>query len=633
MKLIKNIALFGLATIGMSMGLSSCEDFLTITPTNQIVEEEFWQDKSDLNSAVTACYRRLIETDLLCKYIYWGEERSDNFTRSTNVSATGPVANILNGNLLPTYDQFNWEGMYNAINYCNKVLAHAPEVIAKDESFSENDWKPIRAEITTLRALCHFYLVRTFGEIPYITIDYNNDSQELRAPQSTQLAVLDSIIADLESVKDIAIIDYGNTIDNKGRITKKAVYALLADAYLWRASYKTGNNQPFKKVNLSSNYAGPLTEEELISRHEEYSTTAENDYHKCVEYCDLIIEMTTREKIEKINKSGMNIGGLEIAIELEDLLESNDDSNNKLPMLSGNIGAYNSIFGSGNSDESIFELQIDGSSNQNGMLTSIFVNVTNVSNGQTPTPPTMSQLVRSDVFENTLQDPNSPSYKGFTKTDYRRWESFVYDGDVMTKYELRSIEQESSPGITPLRNNDPSLTPLPKVNSTYRLSGNIDANWIVYRLSEIYLFKAEAMSQLYSDEENLKEAFKYVDVVFKRSNPYAYSLSNSSSSKDALNFASFSTSKDLESLIMSERQREFIGEGKRWYDLVRYALRRGSTSEMLAMFGGGEGIKAKLADIQSLFSPIYNQEIKNNNWLYQNGVWFVNETSSRTDEL
>lgn len=156
-------------------------------------------------------------------------------------------------------------------------------------------------------------------------------------------------------------------------------------------------------------------------------------------------------------------------------------------------------------------------------------------------------------------------------------------------------------------------------------------------MSEIYLMKAEAMTQLYSDTENLKEAFKYVREVYKRSNPYAYTTG--STNVDSLKFEGyFENSKDLEKLVLSERQREFVAEGKRWFDLVRYALRRGNTSDMLEILTrkystNRKSIQAKLADIQSLYSPVYNKEIKNNNLLYQNGVWFVNETSSKTDDL
>lgn len=623
--------------VGAGLALSSCEDFLTITPTSSIVEEDYWKDKNDLNNAVIACYKRMVDNDLLEKYVYWGEERSDNFERSSAVGSSGPVANIMNANLLPTYYQFDWTSMYNAINYCNKVLAHGPEVVKEDESFSENDWKPIRAEVTTLRALCHFYLVRTFGEIPYVTIDYSNDSQELHLPQSTQLEVLNNIITDLESIKNEAMQDYGNTVENKGRITKKAVYALLADVYLWRASYKAGNNQPFKKVTLLSSYRGPLSEAELTARQEDYGTTAAADYQKCVEYCDQVISMVKQEKIDYINKNGLNIGGGAIELELEDLLAQNEStSGQKKSYAISSMKPYNAIFGAGNADESIFELQVEGTTYTNALITNLYYNIKDGKVGAFTGP---------DVLYGGVESTPNTTNVGyvFTKTDYRRWETIIFEAPgqnsfAIGKYINRTVSQ-NNPNYVFLTDNSAQALTTNLIEQSKRAASNVDANWIVYRLSEVFLMKAEALSQLYSDEENLMTAFNYVREVFKRSNPVAYMPNNPSSTKenDSLKFTTFATSEAMEKLVLQERQREFVGEGKRWYDLVRFALRRGSTAEMLDIlshkYTNSKAIKAKLADIQSLYSPVYNQEIRNNNWLYQNGVWSVNETSSRTDEL
>ena len=636
-KTIKNITLCGLMAVGAGLALSSCEDFLTITPTSSIVEEDYWKDKNDLNNAVIACYKRMVDNDLLEKYVYWGEERSDNFERSSAVGSSGPVANIMNANLLPTYYQFDWTSMYNAINYCNKVLAHGPEVVKEDESFSENDWKPIRAEVTTLRALCHFYLVRTFGEIPYVTIDYSNDSQELHLPQSTQLEVLNNIITDLESIKNEAMQDYGNTVENKGRITKKAVYALLADVYLWRASYKAGNNQPFKKVTLLSSYRGPLSEAELTARQEDYGTTAAADYQKCVEYCDQVISMVKQEKIDYINKNGLNIGGGAIELELEDLLAQNEStSGQKKSYAISSMKPYNAIFGAGNADESIFELQVEGTTYTNSLITNLYYNIKDGKVGAFTGP---------DVLYGGVESTPNTTNVGyvFTKTDYRRWETIIFEAPgqnsfAIGKYINRTVSQ-NNPNYVFLTDNSAQALTTNLIEQSKRAASNVDANWIVYRLSEVFLMKAEALSQLYSDEENLMTAFNYVREVFKRSNPVAYMPNNPSSTKenDSLKFTTFATSEAMEKLVLQERQREFVGEGKRWYDLVRFALRRGSTAEMLDIlshkYTNSKAIKAKLADIQSLYSPVYNQEIRNNNWLYQNGVWSVNETSSRTDEL
>lgn len=625
-KVVKATFILALGAVGGGSLLTSCEDFLTITPTSSIVEEDFWKDKNDLENALMGCYKQVVSNDMLTKYEQWGEERSDNFERSTSASATGQVANIMNANLLPTYNQFEWSPAYKAINYCNKVLTHGNDVVKTDESFNMSDWKPIRAEVIALRAFMHFTLVRTFGEIPYVTVDYNNDSQDLLLGQSTQLAVLDSIVADLESVLPDAMTEYGNTVWNKGRITKKAICALLADVYLWRASYKAGNNTPF--TNLTE------VPEQIADRKETYSTTAQADYQKCVEYCDMIIEMTKEEKLKYLREKGQILGGANIELILEDLLEQNEVgqtslmSNLPATIRHGKPYAYTRIFGQGNSDESIFELQVEGISYANNMITSLFYSIKDSKPGDF--------TGSISLFEGITDGPNSIAPdKVFTRTDYRRWESIQFDGIGQTAFNIGKYVQEdvvtSSKTSTILQDNTLSST---VVSPELRSVNNLDANWIVYRMSEIYLMKAEAMSQLYEDEENLAKAFEYVREVFKRSNPYAYEKNNSKASTDSLKFTTFNTSDNMEKLVLSERQREFIGEGKRWFDLVRYAQRHGSTAPMLDLLcrkyaSNSKAVRSKLATMQSLFSPVYDTEIVNNRLLYQNGVWKMNESTER----
>lgn len=627
-KIFKKIAIF--TTIASAGLLASCDDFLTIYPTSSIVEEDFWKDKTDLNNALMGCYKQVVSNDMLTKYILWGEERSDNFERSLSEGAGGEVDDIMNANLLPKYGTFDWTPAYKAINYCNKILAHGPEVIANDEAFSENEWKPIRAEVITLRALCHFYLVRTFGEIPYVTQDYNNDSQELRLAQSTQLQVLDSIIMDLESIAIDAMNDYGNVVENKGRVTKKAVYSLLADVYLWRASYKAGNNHPF------TNRFNYLTGKDGSMRTENYGTSASDDYNKCIEYCDKVIDIVTKDKIKYINDKGLNLGGGDIEILPEDLLEQNVLSTtrkNTYTTSSVLLDAYYNIFGAGNSDESLFELQVEGTSYNNSMITSLFWNIKDSKAGRF--------TGSTALFEGVESTPNSPTLSSvFTKTDYRRWESLQFTKVGQTAFDIgkyinREASQTSSVTATMLTDN--AATSM-AVKYTPRQTSNLDANFIVYRMSEIYLMKAEAMSQIYTDEEDLMKAYNYVREVFKRSNPYAYEKTNKTAKDDSLSFETFNTPETLEKLVMAERQREFIGEGKRWFDLVRYAQRRGNTSEMLELLtrkyaNNSKAIKSKLATIQSLYSPILENEYKNNDLLYQNGLWQTDKSTSQTDKL
>lgn len=617
--IIRKVTLCG--CVAMGLGFASCEDFLTITPTNSIVEEEFWEDKKDLENVVASCYKQLVGNDVLTKYIQWGEMRSDNFEKTTGVNNTD-MQNLMNANLLPTNGMFGWDAFYRAINYCNKVLVHGPEILTKDESFSNGDWEPIRAEVIALRAYSHFWLVRTFGEIPYVTEDYNNDEQDMKLPQSTQLQVLDNIISDLESVKDVAMKDYNDNVYNKGRITRKAVYALLADVYLWRASYKAGNNKPFEI-------------EGVVRPEEVYATTAADDYRRCIECCDEVISMMKEEKMKSLTAGGGYIGD-DVELTLDDLLIPNDQK--AASDYATDIDAYNNIFGaSKNSSESIFELQVEGTSYTNTMVGgtkdggALFWNIEKGTQG--------NLNCSSNLFASSDESPNTtlPTCV-FTKSDLRKWETIRFEkiGQVnlsVAKYVMRLVTQNSTAGAI----YDNTSESLDDSGPSYSMrTKNCDANWIVYRLSDIMLMKAEAITQIHEDEENLTEAFNLCRSIFKRSNPDVYV---GKGSKDSLDITMFQTKDALESLVMAERQREFVAEGKRWFDLVRYAQRKGGTQEMLVMLTrkfaseNKKAIEAKLSTIQSLFSPIYESELKTNGLLHQNEVWATDESTSKTDDL
>ena len=84
------------------------------------------------------------------------------------------------------------------------------------------------------------------------------------------------------------------------------------------------------------------------------------------------------------------------------------------------------------------------------------------------------------------------------------------------------------------------------------------------------------------------------------------------------------------------RKIEFVGEGKRWFDLVRYAERKSATDDskdgMTSMFEkymtGIEGYKTIMSrcdNLWGLYCPIYYMECKayraNGSTLTQNPVW------------
>jgi len=141
-----------------------------------------------------------------------------------------------------------------------------------------------------------------------------------------------------------------------------------------------------------------------------------------------------------------------------------------------------------------------------------------------------------------------------------------------------------------------------------------DANWIFYRLADIYLMKAEAYAELGEYENSLLQ----LNVIKNRAG--------------LKNFPFTSDQKGLLNEILKERAREFVGEGKRWYDLVRIS-RRDQANRLSfisdAVISNVEptsrsAVVSKIKEVNSWFLPIYYNELILNNLLEQNIFYKTN---------
>ena len=124
-----------------STAFTSCDDFLTILQTDQIKEENFWQDKADLENVRAGAYQQLANGGQTEKILLWGEVRSDNL--SVNDMSQTNLTYLQDAVLQPNLGMFDWSGFYTGINYCNLVLAPG-EAMTKpgaeeDPSFTRTD--------------------------------------------------------------------------------------------------------------------------------------------------------------------------------------------------------------------------------------------------------------------------------------------------------------------------------------------------------------------------------------------------------------------------------------------------------------------------------------------------------------
>ena len=650
MKKYKNIyqtvCLVGL----LGLSISSCTDWLTIYPQDRVVEENFWEDKNDLEGVRYGAYRQMAKT--VSKFAIWGDLRSDSYEENSaireDLDTHDRYLNILSGMPDSSMTEFDWSGVYTTINFCNKVLAHGEEVLAKDKQFTTGEWIQMKAEMTALRALNYFYLIRAFKDVPFTKKVINKDSEVEAFPLTNQLAVLDSIIADCESVAGKARNRFTSKTDTKGLITNTAIYAMLADMYLWRGSLHEGRHG---KTGMD------------IVNGEEVSHDVTVDYQKAADYADLSLQYLANQNAQE-RTSGSNIFGsgeetFNYGLANCDMIKNKfEDANSVSPKME----AQTAIFYTKNSRESIFELQYSVSDNlKNDVVNSLYgySNSTHLK-------------VNKDAMDALYNGGITGEGDNGGRWDSRLW---VCCQDKLTEYSTSSSNnnnsEQSSGGsyyMMKYQLPNPSVENKDVINmdgsgtnreiKNIMYSGRSYNSWIIYRMTDVMLMKAEALACL--GNSNLKKVKAICNAIHRRSycnykNPSKQPNTDAESegtignaygaSKKAKNGCAFSESVVY---VMNERQIELLGEGKRWFDLVRLAERSsynksdpedprepgvtngqyGMTAmvEQFLAVGSNSSFATTLTNRfknrYGLYCPIYYMEVKaSDGAIEQNPVW------------
>lgn len=214
------------------MGLASCN--LNIVPDSYIADEFFYENASQINTAVIGCYGGM-HAPMEYEYILT-ELRSDN-TRMRISSTTNEVNIQLAALDMSTMEPTNlnirnyWEATYKNINNCNTVLA--PENLAVVEN--EKQRNQYQGEALFIRAYHYFNLVRLFGPV-FIVTESISVEESMKKERSPIDDVYKVIIDDLKlSVEKLEGVTYDKS--DTGRATQLAAKSLLAKVYLTRYQY------------------------------------------------------------------------------------------------------------------------------------------------------------------------------------------------------------------------------------------------------------------------------------------------------------------------------------------------------------------------------------------------------------
>jgi hypothetical protein len=251
---MKNYIYKGLIFLLFVPLFSSCDDRLDLRPQDGTVREEFWKTKEDVQAAVIGVYSSLLNQPPgvndrpLPDYLFmWGELRGDMVIPTNN--ATRDERDISTMNILPTNPISNWAAFYRVINYCNTIIDLAPGAKEKDPTFTQEELDGFIAEALTVRAYMYFTLARTFRDVPLKLEATLSDTDNFQIPKSSQVEVLQQVVADLEEAELKAHESYGSNSANKGRFTKSGINAMQADVYLWLEDYPKAIEATDKVIN------------------------------------------------------------------------------------------------------------------------------------------------------------------------------------------------------------------------------------------------------------------------------------------------------------------------------------------------------------------------------------------------
>lgn len=467
--MIKNISKQLLFALALSAPLTSCNDWLDLLPNNEQVFDKYWKSKEDVEQVVATGYYYMRTT--VPTLLNWGELRGDDFY---NVLSGSKANKMQDFDMLPSNDLCSWSAFYQVIAQANSVLEYAPQV--DDKTYYTSMMYSHLCEAYFQRAWAYSILVKNFKEVPLQLNATVSDASPVRVVKDSESRIIAQIKEDIRAALALGSAKgyYEEAWQTKGRATKWALYALMADICLWN-----------------------------------------HDYDECIEYANYILNATDAFR----------------------------------PVFISETSKWFDIFYPGLSNESIFELYWDyNTENAKNNFTDKFPGI-GVLEGHTDgrlnftsTACKKMEAEMINVLANNKGMTTSERLGRTVNASYVAYSTINMTNAWMWKYRGTDIVD----------------------NNTVRVHD--DADFILYRVADVMLMKAEALTM--KGRASWKAAIQIINTIRTRAAlPVFVNLEDA----DAEQTIETLTQWDMLSEILSQREMEFLGEGHRWYDILRLA--------------------------------------------------------------
>ncbi|MCX2573177.1 RagB/SusD family nutrient uptake outer membrane protein [Pedobacter sandarakinus] len=502
---MKNLIYLILLSVVCSTG---CNKSIDADSVRVVGEKNMWNTVEDARAGILGVYAltRSALSDNNGHWIY-GDVRPGEFSSPKRQDLKAVLSNNLNASYPVLESLSDWTRFYAIVNGANVFLENVGHVKQTDKRYSDNNMTVDMAQARFLRAFAYFYMVRIWGDVPFITTASEGTFEN--KPRESQAKILAWAETEmLKAATDLPFVYSGGDIQQPGDYYN-------ADNTRWGGALAT-------KVTAYGVLA------HLAAWNGDYSNVAK--YAKFVE-----------------DNFGRSRGGY---TGVQDLSNSNGFFYNKN---NRQMFGFNSDYG-----------HIDGS------VTGHLEELTLAEPLTTKAIPDIYLTKDSILKYFTLPNDERFAIDTLGESKFER-----YFTNLNGKYPIFSKIKVIQGG-----GNDP--------NFRYFTSA-----LIFTRLEDIVLLRAEALSVLGDQIGALTELNNVVTrrITTGTESPYK-------------------TTDDVLKIIFEERHRELLGEGQRWYDLIRFNKIRQNDAKFMQLINNG-----------GIYWPISRRLLSQNNLLTQNSYW------------
>lgn len=237
--------LYTILALALVMGMVSCEEFTTVgTPQSQLTAPAVFENETTATAAITDVYAQIRELGMVngnlgglshLMGVYADELKF--YGTNTNIAQFDNHTIVATNPMLLSF----WNAGYTQIYATNAII----EGLNDATGLTQADNDKLRGEALFLRAYLHFYLVNTFGDIPYATTtNYTVNTTIAKLPQTV---IWQKIIADLTEAENLLPTAYPTA--ERVRANKAVATAMLARVYLYTANWQMAKTKATELIN------------------------------------------------------------------------------------------------------------------------------------------------------------------------------------------------------------------------------------------------------------------------------------------------------------------------------------------------------------------------------------------------